>query len=176
MIVRTDAKTVGPMTLQPAGWIAGKVTDATTGKPVAGAAVAAQFIERRRKMVTDGWGQAVTDDQGRFAVGGLEPGVYNLILMEVPGRDHATATAVEGVRVKTGEEAAADLAVIEGRPLRGVVIDRGERRPAHRRRPGRLPGAGAAPVGAGPHGHRDRRTGTIRVPCAARRAVRLPHR
>ena len=81
MIVRTDAKTVGPMTLQPAGWIAGKVTDAATGKPVAGAAVGAQFLERRRKMVTDGWGQAVTDDQGHFIVGGLEPGVYNLVLM-----------------------------------------------------------------------------------------------
>ncbi len=124
MIVRTDAKTVGPMSLQPAGWIAGKVTDAATGKPVAGAAVGAQFLERRRKMVTDGWGQAVTDGQGHFIVGGLEPGVYNLVLIEVPGRKHATAVAVEGVRVKTGEEAAADLAVIEGRPLRGVVIDR----------------------------------------------------
>ena len=75
-------------------------------------------------MVTDGWGQAVSDGQGHFIVGGLEPGVYNLVLMEVPGRKHATAVAVEGVRVKTGEEAAADLAVIEGRPLRGVVIDR----------------------------------------------------
>jgi hypothetical protein len=124
MIVRTDAKVVDPMTLPPAGWIAGKVTDAATGKPVAGAAVGAQFLERRRKMVTDGWGQAVTDGQGRFLVGGLEPGVYNLVLIEVPGRSHAAAAAVEGVRVKTGEEAAADLAVIEGRPLRGVVIDR----------------------------------------------------
>jgi hypothetical protein len=42
----------------------------------------------------------------------------------VPGRKKATAVAAEGVRVRTGEEAAADLAVIEGRPLRGVVIDR----------------------------------------------------
>jgi hypothetical protein len=123
--VRADAKTVGPITLQPAGWIAGRVTDAATGKPVAGAAVAAQFVERRRRMLTDGWGRAVTDDRGGFVIGGLEPGVFNLVLIEVPGRNHATAAAVEGVRVKTGEESTADLAVIEGRPLRGVVIDRG---------------------------------------------------
>ncbi len=100
--MRTDAKTIGPITLKPAGWIAGKVTDAATGKPVAGASVGAQFIERRRKMATDGWGQAVTDGEGKFVVGGLEAGVYNLILMGVPGRAHATARAVEGVRVKTG--------------------------------------------------------------------------
>ena len=118
-----------PATLAPAGLIGGKVTDAKTGKPVVGASVAAQLIERPRQMLGDGWGQSVTDDQGRFTVGGLDSGVYNLVLLEVPGRDDATATAVEGVRVNAGSEATADLSVIEGRPLRGVVIDRGSGRP-----------------------------------------------
>ena len=122
-------RTLSPVTLIPAGGIVGTVTDATTGKPVAGAAVAAQLIDRARMLLSDGWGQSVTDDQGRFEILGLEPGVYNLLLLEVPGRRHATAKAVEGVRVKGGSEATASLSVIEGHPLHGVVIDRASGRP-----------------------------------------------
>ncbi len=127
--VSEKAETVGPSTLEPAGAIVGQVTDATTGNPVARAAVAAQLIDRHAQVLNDGWGQSVTDDRGRFAVGGLEPGVYNLLLLEVPGRTRATATAVEGVRVRVGSEATASLSVVEGRPLRGVVIDRASGRP-----------------------------------------------
>ena len=174
--VATGARTLGPTTVQPAGGIAGRVTDAATGKPVAGASVAAQFIERRRRMLTDGWGQAVSDAEGRFPIGGLEPGVYNVVLLEVPGRKHAAAAAVEGVRVKAGAEATADLAVIEGHPLRGVVIDRGDGdKPIAGARVG-CQGPAQPRSGSGPHGHHDRRPGAFRVPCAARRAVRLRHR
>ena len=127
--VSANARTLSPATLPPAGVIAGKVTDAKTRKPVVGAAVAAQLIDRHAQMLGDGWGQSVTDDQGRFEILGREPGVYNLILLEIPGRDDATATAVEGLRVNGGSEATASLSVIEGRPLRGVVIDRGSGRP-----------------------------------------------
>ena len=42
----------------------------------------------------------------------------------MPGRPDATARAVEGVRVRAGADTPADLAIIEGRPLRGVVVDR----------------------------------------------------
>ena len=35
--VATGARTLGPTTVHPAGAIAGRVTDAATGKPVAGA-------------------------------------------------------------------------------------------------------------------------------------------
>jgi hypothetical protein len=51
------------------------VTDAATGKPVAGAAVAAQLIEHRRRNLGAGRREAVTDDRGHFAITGLEPGV-----------------------------------------------------------------------------------------------------
>ena len=122
--VSETAQTLSPMKLMPAGGIVGKLTDASTGKPVAGASVAAQLIERQPPILSEGWGQSVTDDQGRFTVGGLDPGVYNLFLIEVPGRPHATAIAVEGVRVAVGSDATADLAVVDGRPIRGVVVDR----------------------------------------------------
>ncbi len=108
------------------GGIKGRVTDAATGKPVARAAVAAQLIEGPRRRRASGWGQSVADDQGRFIIDGLEPGVYNLVVLVVPGRKHATAAAAAAVRIKAGAEATADLSVVEGRPLRGVVLDRGD--------------------------------------------------
>jgi hypothetical protein len=122
----TGARTLASATLEPAGGIVGRVTDGATGQPVAGATVAAQLIEPGRRDRSDGWGQATTDGKGRFTIGGLVPGVFNLMLLEVPGRKHATATAVEGVRVESATESTADLSVIEGRPLRGVVVDRGD--------------------------------------------------
>jgi hypothetical protein len=122
----TGARTLASVTLESAGGIVGRMTEAATGRPVAGAAVAAQLIEQGRRDRSGGWGQATTDDQGRFTIGGLEPGVFNLMLLEVPGRRHATATAVENLRVEANTEATADLVVIEGHPLRGVVVDRGD--------------------------------------------------
>jgi hypothetical protein len=120
---------LNPTILEPTGAIRGRLTDATAGKPVARAMVAAQLIENRPRLLTEGWGQAVTDDRGGFLIEGLEPGVYNVLLLEVPGGDQATARAVEAVRVRAGDEATADLAMIEGKPLRGVVIDRETDRP-----------------------------------------------
>src|SRR5690606_35708196 len=49
----------------------------------------------------------------------------NLALIHVPGRERATARAVEAIRVRAGEDTTADLRIIEGRPLRGVAIDLG---------------------------------------------------
>jgi hypothetical protein len=111
---------------EPTGGIQGRVVDAATGRPVARAVVAAQLVERRHRRRVDGWGQDIADDQGRFTIDGLEPGVYNVVVLVVPGRKQATASAAIGVRVKAGAEATADLSVIEGRPLRGFVIDRGD--------------------------------------------------
>src|SRR5690348_10840569 len=101
----TGARTLASMPLEPVGGI------------VAGATVAAQLIEPGRRDRSGGWGQATTDDKGRFTIVGLESGVFNLMLLEVPGRKHATATAVEYVRVESGTESTTDLSVIEGRPL-----------------------------------------------------------
>jgi len=120
---KADAVALEPAILEPAGEITGRVTEAATRKPVAGAAVGAQLLEHRQRIL-GGWGEAVTDEQGRFAITGLEPGVYNLLFQGVPGRPEVAARAVEGVRVRAGAAALADLTMIEGRPLRGVVIDR----------------------------------------------------
>ncbi len=125
--LQADSRILEPMVLEPAGGMTGTVTDAA-GRPVAGAAVSAELIEHHVRILGGG-DEAVSDEQGRYVLGGLEPGVYNLVLSRVPGRPEATARAVEGLRVRAGADTPADLTVIEGRPLRGVVIDREDDRP-----------------------------------------------
>ena len=126
-----DAGVLPAATLLPAGGITGRVTDAATGEPVVGAVVFAQLIEDHDRVL-GGSGDARSDDRGRFALLGLEPGVYNLILSQAPGRPGATARALEGVRVRAGADTPADMAIIEGRPLRGMVIDRDTGQPVPR--------------------------------------------
>ncbi len=119
-----DSATMRPAVLEPAGGIAGRVIDAATGRPVAGAVLKVDLIEYHRQIL-GGWDdETVSDDRGRFFFGGLEPGVYNVVLRRVPGRDDATAPAAEGVRVRAGADTPADLSVVEGRALRGTVLDR----------------------------------------------------
>ncbi|MFI5454739.1 MAG: sigma-70 family RNA polymerase sigma factor [Isosphaerales bacterium] len=128
MSAKAGAQNLEPMILEPAGGIAGTATDAATGRPVAGVIVGAQLLEYRVRILGR-WGESMTDDQGRFAITGLEPGVYNLLFERVPGRAKATAPAVEGLRVRAGADTPATLTVIDGRPLRGVVIDQETNRP-----------------------------------------------
>ena len=118
------ARDLAPAVLQHAGSIVGRITDAATGRPVAGVTVGAQLVEYRRRAFGGGWAETVSDEQGRFGLGGMEPGVYNVLLHGVPDRPEVTARAVECVRVRAGADATADLAVIEGRPLRVEAIDR----------------------------------------------------
>ena len=125
-LIEADDKAVEPFVLEPAGGIAGRVIDAT-GRPVPKALVA-QLTEYRTRIL-GGWGETQTDDQGRFAITGLEPGVYNLLFEEAQGRPKATARAVEGLRVQAGHNTAALMKVIEGRPLSGIVIDQATDQP-----------------------------------------------
>ncbi len=150
--VGANARTLSPATLEPTGGMVGRLTDAATGKPVVGAAVAAQLIEKHQRHLTDGWGQAVTNERGGYSIVGLEPGVYNVFLLEIPGRDQAAAPSVQAVRVRASEDATADLAAIEGKPLRGIVIDRETNRPIAAAQVGcqgpALPRSGTAIMGA----------------------------
>jgi RNA polymerase sigma factor (sigma-70 family) len=119
---KADSAVLDPLILEPGGGIAGTVTDAT-GRPVEGVRLGAQLLEHRVRIL-GGYGEGVSDKLGRFLVGGLEPGVYNLLFQGVPGHDQLTARAVEGLRVRAGAETPASMTIIRGRPLRGVVIDR----------------------------------------------------
>ena len=119
---KADSAVLDPLILESGGGIAGTITDAT-GRPMEGVRLGAQLLEHRVRIL-GGYGEGMSDKQGRFLVGGLEPGVYNLLFQGVPGHDQLTARAVEGLRVLAGAETPANMTVIRGRPLRGVVIDR----------------------------------------------------
>jgi len=129
-VAEPDAKALKPMVMEPAGIIAGRVVDAVTGQPVPRVLLGAQLIESRQGGLylqggLGGWGSSPrADEEGRFAITELVPGVYNLLFESAPGRPMAAARAVEGVRVRGGQSTAALMKVIEGRPLRGIVIDR----------------------------------------------------
>jgi hypothetical protein len=129
MSCKAEDHTVKPVTLQDAGGIAGTVTDSTTKEPIAGAKVAAQVVEHGEQFLGGGWGEATSDARGHFVVGGLAPSVYNLLFSESPKGKMFVARAVEGVRVKAGEDAQADLVLIMGRRLQGTAFDTVAKKP-----------------------------------------------
>ncbi len=114
-----EDRAVKPVTLRDAGGIAGTVIDSITKRPMAGAQVGAEQIE----FPGGGGGKATSDAGGEFVIGGLETGTYNLLFHGNPKEKAFVARAVEGVRVKVGEDTRADLSVIKGRRLRGFAID-----------------------------------------------------
>ncbi len=98
-----DQATIPRMTLEEAGGIAGTVIDATTGRPVEGARLHASRIENDvSPLLATGW--TTTDGRGRYEIGGLPPGVYNVYLSASPRGRRFPAQAVEGVRVEAGAE------------------------------------------------------------------------
>ena len=114
---------IPPVTLFDAGGIAGTVIDSITGKPVVGARVGAGFLELGLGVpLGGGGGDETSDANGHFQIGGLAPGVYSLRFKASPRGRRFTARAVEGVRVKAGEDARADLVIFEGRRLHGTAI------------------------------------------------------
>ena len=110
-----------PTRLSPAGQIEGTVTDSRTGKPIAGVQIGAQALQL--SGLTNGWGEAISDRQGKFTIGGLEPTQYNVLMMEHVSDPTLTAAAVEKATVKVDSATRADLRVIKGRLLTGKVID-----------------------------------------------------
>jgi hypothetical protein len=62
-------------------------------------------------------------------IGGLAPGVHNVRLIASGRGRRIIARVVEGVRVKAGDDARADLMLIEGRRLHGTVTDFPDEKP-----------------------------------------------
>ncbi len=117
-----ELKTLPTITLQGAGSITGRVVQAGTGKPVADASVSASRIELDGNKLHGGR-MGLSDADGRFKIDCLPPGVYELRLEHSPLGERFTAVAQEGLRIKPGVVATAELSVIEGKRVHGTVVD-----------------------------------------------------
>jgi hypothetical protein len=114
---------VKPVTLKDAGGIGGSVIDSITKQPIEGARVAAQRVEHTDGNLRGNGGSAISDKRGHFLIGGLAPGVFNLLFSGSPKGKELVARAVEGVRVKAGQDVVVDLFVFKGRRLYGRAFD-----------------------------------------------------
>ncbi|MEA3403047.1 MAG: carboxypeptidase-like regulatory domain-containing protein [Armatimonadota bacterium] len=107
------------LTLHPEAVIAGRVT--REGEPVAGVEVGVQSQQESH------WGEATTDEDGRYEITALPAATYNVALITPP--DGYAAVAHEGVQPEAGERAEQiDFELIEGGLVRGTVTwaDSGE--------------------------------------------------
>ena len=132
--IKPDTGDLGRIMLARAGRIQGRVVDAGTGKPLASQQVIAQAQDTSH--VAQGFvmfGGAVTDREGRYAIGGLSPGKFNVLFGgNVPrGSDQPslTAPAVEGVEVSVERPAQADFVASTGHRLSGKVLDSNSGKP-----------------------------------------------
>ncbi|HLJ11769.1 MAG TPA: M56 family metallopeptidase [Planctomycetaceae bacterium] len=134
---KPDEEDLGRFVLIQAGRIEGRVIDAKTGRPLEGEVVFAQSqngVSRSPEFVGDG--MAFTDADGKYLIGGLSPGRFNVLFGGRPPTDRApvkvTANAVEGVEVVVGRPAHADFEAREGRRLWGKVLDGESRMPVEK--------------------------------------------
>jgi beta-lactamase regulating signal transducer with metallopeptidase domain len=119
ILVREESN-LGRVKLAPSGRIEGYALDVRTGKAMAGVSVGVQAFDQRLKT---GWGQTTSDASGRFVIGGLLPGQYNVLFLGMPNEPKLTAPAVEAVTVEFGKAARVVLPVAKGRLLAGKVVD-----------------------------------------------------
>ncbi|MGO9114607.1 MAG: hypothetical protein ACLP9L_35775 [Thermoguttaceae bacterium] len=106
---------------EAAGMIRGQVIDAASGSPIQGAVISAQSLVPRVGYA--GYRTSVSDENGRYILTSMAPGLWNVLFGRVPGKPDWTAVAVDALEVKSGEAAKADFHVAPGRLLSGVVID-----------------------------------------------------
>ena len=115
---------LGTITAPPGGRVTGRLSDAATGAPIRAARVGAQLVSQHRLIFdTGGWGEARSDETGRYEISGLLPGQYNVLFIGVLKNPKLVSPGREGVKVEAGKAAAADFAVREGRRLSGSVVD-----------------------------------------------------
>ncbi|MFC1490897.1 carboxypeptidase regulatory-like domain-containing protein, partial [Candidatus Latescibacterota bacterium] len=103
--------------LSQEGRIEGVVRYGSTGQRAENITVMTQGLG-----VTDGWGLAVSDKEGRYAIENLSGGQYNIFIEDMPD---FTAVAVESVTVIQGEAASGiDLKLVHGGFITGRVTEK----------------------------------------------------
>ena len=105
--------------LAPAAIVGGQVIDSQTGTPLAGARITALADEPN--LAIGGFGDAITDADGKYLIGGLNRGRFHIFFAEATERK-LTAVAQE-VNLEIGKPAEVNLSAIVGKRLSGRVVD-----------------------------------------------------
>ena len=122
--VREDDTDLGKIVLKQAGRIEGKVVNQNTGKPVIGHQLGVQALESDNLSdPTVNWKFVKTNSEGRFVIGGLPEGLFNVLYLGTIKTKTLTASAVEAVQVKAGQSVKANINVRRGVRLFGKVLD-----------------------------------------------------
>lgn len=119
-----DTDDLGAITLAPAGRIEGRVVHGNTGRPLVGHRIGAQAMDW--DSLSDrsaGWADTRTDEDGRYVLGGLPAGMFNVLHLGLIEDPQWTGPAHEGVAVVVGEAVQANFEVARGKRLVGKVID-----------------------------------------------------
>ena len=106
---------------EPAGGVRGRVVDAATGQPIREAVIYTTATERRSGGA--GSQYSISDEDGRYTVDCMAPGLWSVVFFRYPEKPNWTAVAVNSLEVKAGETSRADFRVAPGRLLSGQVID-----------------------------------------------------
>lgn len=117
---KRDEAALGDTRAVRAAKVAGQVIDSRTGKPVAAVSIGAQAL--KPDLQSGGWGEATTNQDGRYVIGGLPGGDYNILLLGGAEKT-LTAAAHDSVRLKSAVTLQADFALIVGKRLSGRVVD-----------------------------------------------------
>jgi S1-C subfamily serine protease len=129
--IAASVNDLGDTVLQPAGRIEGQVVNTQTGKPIAGRRIIAQAVAGSLPAeFYPSDGDAITNDDGRYEIGGLPSASFNV--MFVGNRDdlRLTAPAIEAVKVVEQRAAEANLSVRRGQRLFGRVLEANTGKPA----------------------------------------------
>jgi RNA polymerase sigma factor (sigma-70 family) len=109
-------------TLKREGRIEGRITYGDTGEPAKGIGVNAQGL-----FPIEGWGEAETDEKGRYLIANLPPGLYNVFIDDLPGW---TAVARSHIEVEEGKTVKnIDLKLVKGGFIIGRVTERDTGKP-----------------------------------------------
>ncbi|HEX8001092.1 MAG TPA: carboxypeptidase regulatory-like domain-containing protein [Mycobacteriales bacterium] len=107
--------------LQPAGYVSGTVTKASTGEPLAGVCVGAYRASDGGPVRNNGDLQC-SDDSGHYTIGGIPTSTVNLLFNPTDGIH--LESRVNGVAVTAGETTTGiDAAIVEGGRITGRITD-----------------------------------------------------
>ncbi len=120
---RGEQMPLGDIELSPAGRIEGRLVGADGG-PLAGHRVGAQaWNSQTLSEPSASWGTATSDQDGRYVIGGLPAGRFNVLYVSRSDKRELNAPAVEGVHVKVGAATEANFQVEKGTRVFGKVVD-----------------------------------------------------